>query len=41
MNGLQQIQAAGAIVSNIESVLFQLLQDAKHPVFKQISKLIQ
>lgn len=41
MNGLQQIQAAGAIVSNIESVLFQLLQDAKHPVFKPISKLIQ
>ena len=41
MNGLQQIQAAGAIVSNIESVLFQLLQDAKHPVFKPLSKLIQ
>ena len=40
-NGLQQMQAAGAIVSNIESILFQLLGDAKHPKFKEISKLIQ
>lgn len=40
-NGLQQMQVAGAIVSNIESILFQLLGDAKHPKFKEISKLIQ
>lgn len=40
-NGLIQIQAAGGIVGNIESLLFQLLQDAKHPHFKAISKLIQ
>ena len=39
-NGLRQATAAGAIVSNVESVLFQLLQDAKHPAFKTISKLI-
>lgn len=40
-NGLQQIREAGATISNIESLLFQLLGDAKHPVFKTISKLIQ
>ena len=31
----------GIIVSNVESILFQLLGDAKHPAFKTISKLIQ
>lgn len=40
-NGLKQIREEGAVVSNIESVLFQLLGDAKHPSFKEISKLIQ
>ena len=39
-NGLQQIQAAGGIVSNIESLLFMLLKDAAHPQFKAVSKLI-
>lgn len=41
INGLQQMQAAGVVISNIESILFQLLGDAKHPKFKEISKLIQ
>ena len=40
-NGLAQMQAMGAVVSNIESLLFMLLKDAKHPAFKTISKLIQ
>lgn len=40
-NALQQMQQAGVIISNIETLLFQLLQDAKHPQFKVISKLIQ
>lgn len=40
-NALQQMREAGAIVSNIESLLFMLLQDAKHLAFKTISKLIQ
>lgn len=40
-NALEQMRAAGAVVSNAESVLFQLLGDAKHPAFKTVSKLIQ
>lgn len=40
-NGLQQMHDAGAIVTNIESLLFMLLGDAKHTAFKTISKLIQ
>lgn len=40
-NALQQMRDLGAVVSNSESVLFQLLADAKHPAFKTVSKLIQ
>lgn len=40
-NALQQMSEAGAVVSNVESVLFQLLGDAKHAAFKTVSKLIQ
>ena len=40
-NALAQMQQAGAVVSNSESVLFQLFGDAKHPAFKTVSKLIQ
>lgn len=40
-NALKQMQAAGVVVSNVESLLFQLLEDAKHPAFKTVSKLIQ
>lgn len=39
-NGLQQMRENGVVVSNTESLLFQLLGDAKHPQFKTISKLI-
>lgn len=41
LNGLHQIAQYGATVSNIESILFELLGDASHPQFKAISKLIQ
>lgn len=41
VNAMIQISALGGVVSNIESLLFQLLKDAKHPAFKSISKLIQ
>lgn len=40
-NGLAQMQQAGAIISNIESILFTLLGNAKHPAFKSISTLIR
>ena len=40
-NGLQQMAAAGAVVSNIESLFFMLLQDAKHEAFKSVSQLIR
>lgn len=40
-NALKQMAAAGALVSNVESILFMLMKDAKHPAFKTVSKLIQ
>lgn len=40
-NGLEQMRAAGVTVGNGESLLFALLRDAKHPVFKTISKLVR
>lgn len=40
-NALEQMRALGVTVSNVESLLFTLLQDAKHPAFKTVSKLIQ
>ncbi len=40
-NGLQQMRGAAAVVSNCESLLFLLLQDAAHPAFKTVSNLIR
>lgn len=40
-NALRQMRDAGAVIDNVESVLFQLLQDAKHEAFKEISALIR
>ncbi|KAH9252208.1 hypothetical protein BASA81_009800 [Batrachochytrium salamandrivorans] len=36
---LQRLQAAGALLTSAESVLFQLLGSAQHPAFKQVSAL--
>ncbi|HEC60283.1 hypothetical protein LCGC14_0997690 [marine sediment metagenome] len=39
-NALQRLRQAGVIISNVESIIFEWLGDAKHPVFKSLSKLI-
>jgi nicotinamidase-related amidase len=38
--GLERLQQAGAIVSTVESVLFELLERAGTPEFKAVQKLI-
>ncbi len=38
--GLERLQRAGAVVSTVESVLFELLERAGTPEFKQVQKLI-
>ncbi|HEY2631862.1 MAG TPA: isochorismatase family protein [Solirubrobacteraceae bacterium] len=38
--GLERLQRAGAIVSTVEAVLFELLERAGTPEFKQVQKLI-
>jgi nicotinamidase-related amidase len=40
-NALARMQQAGIIITNTESVLFEWLQDASHPQFKTLSKLIR
>ena len=35
------MRAAGADILPVESILFLLLRDARHPAFKTISKLIR
>ncbi|MFO7831221.1 MAG: hydrolase [Desulfuromonadaceae bacterium] len=39
-NALERMQQAGAIITNVESVLFELLREAGSAEFKSISKLI-
>jgi len=40
-NALARMRQAGVFISNTESVLFEWLQDASHPQFKTLSKLIR
>ncbi len=40
-NALARMQAAGIVVTNTESVLFEWLRDAAHEQFRAISKLIR
>jgi len=39
-NALERMQQAGAIITNVESVLFELLREAGSAEFKAISKMI-
>merc|ERR1711981_1483864 len=39
LGGLRRCEKVGAYLTTAESVLFQLLGDAKHPKFRQASKL--
>lgn len=38
---LESMRQAGAFVTSSESIIFMLLRDAKHPNFREISKLIK
>lgn len=38
---IQRLIQSGAIMTTYESLLFELTIDAKHPVFKEISKLVK
>ena len=40
-NALARLRQAGAVVSNLESVLFEWLEDAAHPRFKEIAALVR
>jgi hypothetical protein len=40
-NALARMQAAGIVVTNTESVVFEWLQDAAHERFRAVSKLIR
>lgn len=39
-NALHRMRQAGVIISNVESIVFEWLGDAKHPEFRSLSKLI-
>lgn len=38
---LNRLKEAGAILTTAESIIFDLMRDAKHPNFKQVSNLIK
>ncbi len=40
-NGLDQMRQMGAVITNTETVLFDLLKESTHPKFKELSKLIR
>lgn len=40
-NGLAQVRAAGGVVTNVETVLFQMMESAKSPAFKTVQGLIK
>lgn len=40
-NAMARLRQAGVVVSNVESTLFEWLEDARHPQFKRVSALIK
>ena len=38
---LRQLQSGGVAILPVESVLFMLMRNAKHPAFREVSKLIR
>ena len=38
---LPKMQRSGALPSNVEMALFELMRDAKHPKFKEVQKLVK
>lgn len=40
-NALMRIRQCNGVISNLESVLFEWMKDAKHAKFKEISRLIR
>ena len=40
-NGLERMRSAGAVISHSESLLFEWMRDAAHPMFKSVSSLLK
>ena len=40
-NALDRMRQAGAVIGSVESVIFELLEKAGTPIFKEVSKLIR
>ena len=40
-NAIKRLRQSDVIISNVESVLFEWLRDAQHPLFKSLSALIK
>ncbi len=40
-SALQEMRAMNARITTTETLIFELLQDAKHPLFKEISRLVK
>ncbi len=39
--GIQRMAKAGVHLSNVEMALFELMQDARHPRFREVSRLLR
>jgi nicotinamidase-related amidase len=39
--GLEKMEAAGAVITSVETALFELLGGSDHPAFKQVQALIK